>query len=74
MKCINCGKEIIFGDNVIENMRQFGDRTVAISKCCGAAYTLTPVFRYNVTPYDGEAVEDYWGNPITKVKKLNHQS
>lgn len=66
MKCDECGKEVVFNENVLLNIESYRKPVIAISKCCGIAYIVSPRMSYNVFPYKGKNVEDDWGNPIKK--------
>ena len=69
MKCKNCGKEIDFIPPVLLNVETYGGCQTAVSRCCGVAYKVRRVIKYDIEPYIGENEEDSWGNEIkTKFK------
>lgn len=68
MKCPHCNKEINFISPIYRNLETYGGSGMATSECCGAAFVVCIVYKYQVTPYTGNAETDDWNNKITKPK------
>lgn len=68
MKCTKCEKQIDFVPPVFRNLETYGGSAVAISRCCGIAYSVKIKHSYDIQEYTGTSNIDDWGNKI-KVKE-----
>lgn len=64
MKCPHCGSELELNNAAVWNVEAYGDVVLAVTLCCGKGVNLVPMRTFTVEQYEGNRVEDDWGNPI----------
>jgi hypothetical protein len=65
--CPRCGEKINIPGVAYINAGTYHNTLVVISDCCGKAFWLRPVTKFQISEYNGDREEDDWGQPIKKV-------
>lgn len=60
MKCPLCSKEFSIDAKKERNMEIYRNKVVARTNCCQQLVNCTPVFTYEVSPYNGTKTLDSW--------------
>ncbi len=65
MKCPKCNKQIDLIPPAERNLEGYRSTSVlATSKCCGVAFEVSMITKFDYELYTGERIEDDWGNQI----------
>lgn len=66
MDCPNCGKVLDFIAPVFRNLENFGGSCLGTTTCCGTAFKVSIIYKFDIKQYEGEKEKDDWGNKIDK--------
>ena len=71
MKCPSCGGNVNLIPPAERNLESYSSQSVlATSHCCGVAFKVSMITKFNYEIYTGNNETDDWGNKIKKYENI----